>query len=109
VPPRTYLTAPPGTEPSEATGRAAAEPRERYVPGLAAASEPTVPSRWRAPLAVVVVVALVVATIVLALRLSADAQAQDPSLGVPGTPEAPSDAEARPAPAAEVELDGETG
>jgi hypothetical protein len=89
VPPRTYLTAPPGTEPSEATGRAAAEPRERYVPGLAVASEPTVPSRWRAPLVAVVILAAVVATVVLVVRLSADAQAQDPSLGVPNDPEPP--------------------
>ena len=84
MPPRTYLTAPPGTEPTEATGRVADEPRERYVPGLAPATEPAVPSRWRAPLLVALVILVVVATVVTVLRVSAEQQAQDPSLMVPG-------------------------
>lgn len=82
---RTYLTAPPGTEPTEATGRAADEPRERYVPGLAPVREPTVPSRWRTPLLLIAGVAIVAAIVVTVLRVSAAQQAQDPSLFVPGT------------------------
>lgn len=81
---RTYLTAPPGTEPTEATGRAADEPRERYVPGLAPVREPTVPSRWRTPLLLIAGVAVVVTIVVTVLRVSAAQQAQDPSLFVPG-------------------------
>ena len=85
MPHRTYLTAPSGTEPTEATGRAADEPRERYVPGLAPVREPTVPSRWRTPLLVLAGLLAVVAIVVTVLRVSAAQQAQDPSLFVPGT------------------------
>jgi hypothetical protein len=80
VPARTYLTTPPGREPSEATGRSASEARERYVPGLAAPVEPDPPSRWRVPLALLVTAALVVALAIAAVQLSASSQAQDPSL-----------------------------
>jgi hypothetical protein len=80
VPTRTYLTTPPGREPSQAPGRSASEPRERYVPGLDAPTEPTPPSRWRGPLLVLLVAALLIAALVAVLRLSAASQAQDPSL-----------------------------
>lgn len=80
MPTRTYLTTPPGREPSEATGRSASEDPERYVPGLAAPVEPDPPSRWRVPLTIVVAAALVVALAVTAVRLSASSQAQDPAL-----------------------------
>ena len=85
MPHRTYLTAPPGTEPTEATGRTADEPRERYVPGLAPVREPVVPSRWRTPLLLIAGVAIVAAIVFTVLRVSAAQQAQDPSLFVPGT------------------------
>jgi hypothetical protein len=56
VPHRTYLTAPPGQDPSHETGRTATEPRERYVPGLRRPVEPAVPSRLRAPVVTAAVV-----------------------------------------------------
>jgi hypothetical protein len=80
VPTRTYLTTPPGREPSEGPGRSASEPRERYVPGLDAPHEPTPSSRWRTPLLVLVTFAVLLAVVVMVLRLSAASQAQDPSL-----------------------------
>jgi hypothetical protein len=86
VPTRTYLTTPPGREPSQAPGRSASEPRERYVPGLAAPTEPTPPSRWRRVLFVLLVVAVLLAVVVTVLRLSAASQAQDPSLDPGVTP-----------------------
>jgi hypothetical protein len=88
VPPRTYLTTAPGQDPSEATGRATREPRERYVPGLAAPTEPRVASRLRRPIAVVLALTIAAATIALAVRLTAAAQAQDPALASP-QPSAP--------------------
>lgn len=80
MPTRTYLTTPPGREPSEATGRSASEARERYVPGLAAPVEPTPPSRWRAPLLTLGVAVVVALVVVVVLRVSAASQAQDPAL-----------------------------
>jgi hypothetical protein len=85
VPTRTYLTTPPGREPSQAPGRSASGPPERYVPGLVTPTEPAPPSRWRRVLLVLLVVAVLLATVVTVLRLSAASQAQDPSLD-PGTP-----------------------
>jgi hypothetical protein len=94
VPTRTYLTTPPGREPSEATGRSASEAPERYVPGLEAPVEPTPPSRWRGPLLVLTSAAVVLLVLVIVLRVSAASQAQDPSLdpslgGNPPTEEGP--------------------
>lgn len=83
MPHRTYLTVPAGTEPTEATGRDADEPRERYVPGLAPASEPTVPSRARRPLTVLAILAVLLLLVTAAVRASLSAQAQDPSLDIP--------------------------
>lgn len=80
MPTRTYLTTPPGRSPSEATGRSASEARERYVPGLAAPTEPRPPSRWRGPLLVLGTAALVLLVLVIVLRVSAATQAQDPAL-----------------------------
>jgi hypothetical protein len=90
VPTRTYLTTPPGREPSQAPGRSASEPLERYVPGLAAPVEPTAPSRWRRPLLVLLTAAVLVAVLVAVVRLSASTQAQDPAVD-PGLVEAPTD------------------
>lgn len=92
MPHRTSLTAPPGIEPSEATRREDAEARERYGPGLASATEPHIPSRWRTPVVVLALLAILVAAVVGVMRASAASQAQNPSLFVPGTeqPEPPS-------------------
>lgn len=92
MPTRTYLTTPPGREPSQALGRSASEPQERYVPALAAPTEPTPPSRWRTPLLVALAVVVLAAVVVTAFRLSAATQAQDPALD-PGVIPAPGDAE----------------
>lgn len=90
MPTRTYLTTPPGRSPSTATGRSASEARERYVPGLAAPTEPSAPSRWRAPLLVVLTAVVVTAIVVAVLRVSAATQAQDPALD-PGVQPVPTD------------------
>jgi hypothetical protein len=80
VPSRTYLTTPPGREPSAATGRSASGATERYVPGLEAPTEPALTPRWRRPLLVVTGIVLV-ATVALVLSTSLATQAEDPSLG----------------------------
>ncbi|MTV26029.1 hypothetical protein FTX61_11500 [Nitriliruptoraceae bacterium ZYF776] len=80
MPTRTYLTTPPGREPSAATGRSASTPQERYVPALTAPREPRVPGRWRRPLqviAAVAVLALIAAGIVAAVLAT---QTEDPAL-----------------------------
>jgi hypothetical protein len=81
VPTRTYLTTPPGREPSAATGRSASGDREHYVPGLAAPIEPRVRSRGRRTLLTLLGVALLAAVTALAIRASAVTQAEDPALG----------------------------
>ncbi|MEX1177390.1 MAG: hypothetical protein WEB09_02910 [Nitriliruptor sp.] len=81
MPTRTYLTTPPGREPSEATGRSVSEDRERYVPGPSGPSEPAAPSRWRGPLLVLGAAAFVALILVSLVRASTSSQAQDPSLG----------------------------
>ncbi|MEX0836177.1 MAG: hypothetical protein WD010_08810 [Nitriliruptor sp.] len=113
MPTRTYLTTPPGREPSEATGRSASEDVERYVSGPTEPVEPKVASRWRGPLLVVVTAALLVAILVTILRVSAASQAQDPSLdaGLDATPadEGPTLRDTIPAPGGAPQDEGLPG
>jgi hypothetical protein len=85
---RTYLTTPPGREPTDATGRAEVE-RERYVPALDLPSEPRVPGRHRRLLIVVSVIAVLVLVGLLLLRMVSASQSEDPAMTDPSMQQAP--------------------
>jgi hypothetical protein len=95
---RTYLTTPPGREPTDATGRVESSD-ERYVPALDLPTEPRVPGKHRRTLLVVGVVTAVLFVAVVVFRLGAAAQSQDPALSEPTMPQ----------PADEPALDGGDG
>jgi hypothetical protein len=85
---RTYLTTPPGREPTDATGRAEVE-RERYVPALDLPSEPRVPGRHGRLLIVVSVIAVLVLVGLLLLRMVSASQSEDPAMTDPSMQQAP--------------------
>jgi hypothetical protein len=79
---RTYLTTPPGSEPTSAVGGRDPD-AERYVPALELPREPRVPSRHRrAGLAAAALLTVAVVAFVL-VRLGAAAQSEDPALSEP--------------------------
>lgn len=76
---RTLLTTPPGRTPEPELGRSS-RPAERYSPGLALPTEPTVPSRFRRvgiAIATLVVVGLLGVAFV---QVGITQQAEDPAL-----------------------------
>jgi hypothetical protein len=79
---RTYLTTPPGSEPTDDTGRRRPD-GERYVPALDLPAEPRVPGRHRRLLVTLAVLAALAALVAVLLRLGAAAQAEDPALSEP--------------------------
>lgn len=93
MPYRTYLTAPRGATPTSATRSASTEPREHYVPGLAAAHEPPLAPRGVVPVATAAIVVLLASGAAAVARTTADAAAQDPSLSIPGDTGASDEAE----------------
>jgi hypothetical protein len=79
---RTYLTTPPGAEPTDHTGRR--EPDgERYVPALDLPTEPRVAGKHRRLLVILAVVAALGLLVFVLLRIGAAAQAEDPALSEP--------------------------
>jgi hypothetical protein len=91
---RTYLTTPPGREPTDATGRAEVD-RERYVPALDLPSEPRVPGKHRRLVIVLSVVAVLALVGLLLLRMVSASQSEDPAMTDPsmqaGAPEGGAD------------------
>jgi hypothetical protein len=85
---RTYLTTPPGREPTDATGRAEVE-RERYVPALDLPAEPRVPGKHRRLLIVLGVLAVLALVGLLFLRMVSASQSEDPAMTDPSMQQGP--------------------
>jgi hypothetical protein len=85
---RTYLTTPPGREPTDATGRAEDE-RERYVGALDLPTEPRVPGKHRRLLIVLSVIAALSLVGLLLLRMVSASQAEDPAMTDPSMQQVP--------------------
>jgi hypothetical protein len=82
---RTYLTTPPGREPTDATGRVDVH-AERYVPALDLPAERRVPGKHRRALLVLATLTAMLLVAGVLFRIGTAAQSQDPSLSDPTTP-----------------------
>jgi hypothetical protein len=85
---RTYLTTPPGREPTDATGRAE-DDRERYVRALDLPTEPRVPGKHRRLLIVLSVIAVLSLVGLLLLRMVSASQSEDPAMTDPSMQQVP--------------------
>jgi hypothetical protein len=84
---RTWLTTPPGLQPTDATGRA--EPHdERYVSALDLPAEPQVPSAHRRTLLVLGMLAAVLLVVAALFLVGTASQSQDPALSDPSDEQA---------------------
>jgi hypothetical protein len=92
---RTYLTTPPGREPTDTTG-ASGSPGERYLPALDLPVEPRVPGRHRRLLVTFALVAGVLVIGAIAFQLATASQAEDPAMTDPAQQQ-PEDAAGAPA------------